>query len=838
MNFDNIFSIDLRSRDIRISYIRNGDPTSVQFQGSDTIRNAVFYGDEMWFGMDAITKSQQGSGKLILELKRLLGRSVDDSDVKRYMEQYPNVIDTSSGRISILVKELNEEVSKLPVSVLSDLMLYALGTALGVSGMKSIDIIAVSYPESFSELQKRALISVFTSLQIPQVEIVSDTVASCMYYFDIPIDRDCVMMVNFGSHNTSLSILSISASVYSVEITLGLDIGGEDLVENISCLLIEKLSLTDPSPSILGLIRKKSAEFMRMLQSSEVVSDTVEVDGVKKDISITREEFVHCCSSQLSLIHDKVQRLWEAATNKECVPRIVTVCGEFKTCSFLTAELKKIIGDVALRQGSDYAVTYGMLHYLANNSSVQERHKALIADGPLTSSLVTPIVQQSSKSPSSESNHVKTVIAEIPLICEDDDESPPDLPDSLLKKSPIPDQIIDVLSNEYPPETSDTAMSGSAETSDTLYGSIPLATPTKIKLDQHKSFTVSLKRCTHIGIKRQSFSRRNIRFLIFNTDSLPITVHVQNSLRFGANKEMYVELYEGTEPCAAECKLIRVFHMRHDDQHPMSEDVKIVYSVSVDRQGLVSVKFMWKDTGMAVIVDKDMYDDEVQTYLKEKKKKLEQLQVLTEKKKERELKSQPVVPQLSPVVDNPLPAPPLPVTGIPLPMPPPVFHDALPTPPIVTTPQPKSPVTSTPLPIPPPPPVIENSLPAPPLPMTEISLPIPPPPPVTDTLPMPPPPPLPLPMVNLPLPIPPTPPSPKHNSSSVLNTRPLRQATLSGNSNLVTIEDYREDLQRILYKFKNEQQRRIRMFLLRPQLSLAEYQAFHKEMMDMLEDEE
>ena len=153
MNFDNIFSIDLRSRDIRISYIRNGDPTSVQFQGSDTIRNAVFYGDEMWFGMDAITKSQQGSGKLILELKRLLGRSVDDSDVKRYMEQYPNVIDTSSGRISILVKELNEEVSKLPVSVLSDLMLYALGTALGVSGMKSIDIIAVSYPESFSELQ-------------------------------------------------------------------------------------------------------------------------------------------------------------------------------------------------------------------------------------------------------------------------------------------------------------------------------------------------------------------------------------------------------------------------------------------------------------------------------------------------------------------------------------------------------------------------------------------------------------------------------------------------------------------------------------------------------------
>ena len=177
-----------------------------------------------------------------------------------------------------------------------------------------------------------------------------------------------------------------------------------------------------------------------------------------------------------------------------------------------------------------------------------------------------------------------------------------------------------------------------------------------------------------------------------------------------------------------------------------------------------------------------MYDDEVQTYLKEKKKKLEQLQVLTEKKKERELKSQPVVPQLSPVVDNPLPAPPLP--------------------------------------------------------MTEISLPIPPPPPVTDTLPMPPPPPLPLPMVNLPLPIPPTPPSPKHNSSSVLNTRPLRQATLSGNSNLVTIEDYREDLQRILYKFKNEQQRRIRMFLLRPQLSLAEYQAFHKEMMDMLEDEE
>lgn len=95
----------------------------------------------MWFGMDAITKSQQGSGKLILELKRLLGRSVDDSDVKRYMEQYPNVIDTSSGRISILVKELNEEVSKLPVSVLSDLMLYALGTALGVSGRNRLTLL-------------------------------------------------------------------------------------------------------------------------------------------------------------------------------------------------------------------------------------------------------------------------------------------------------------------------------------------------------------------------------------------------------------------------------------------------------------------------------------------------------------------------------------------------------------------------------------------------------------------------------------------------------------------------------------------------------------------------
>ena len=896
MDLNNIISIDLGSKFIRISYIRNGEPTSVQFQGSDTIPNAVYYGDDVWFGMEAFKKSHGGSGIMISELKRLLGCTPDDPEVKRYMEQFPNLIDTTGGTISFHIKEQEGEVSKSPIAVLSDLMLFALGITLGVAGMESIDIIAVSYPESFSERQKKALISVFTSLQIPQVEIVSDTVASCMYYFDIPDNRDCVMMVDFGSHHISLSIISISASQgYNVEITLGLDIGGEDFVDNMFHLLLEKFTLSDVSPSTRSSLRKKSIQFMKALNSSEVVSDTVEIDGEVKGVSITREEYMKYCDSHISFLHDKLQGLWEAGANRECIPRIVTVCGGYKSCSFLIDELKKVIGDVVLKRGSDYAVTYGLLHFLANNSSVQERHQALMASGFLSSSLITPILQQSSKSLVENNNHVKIVdaiVAEIPLICEDDDEFPPDLPESVLKKrSPIPDPIKEVPSNVvypqppdgsssdpipsdvvYPPKLSATISPATSDpvpnkdpssvypppppykdsdpsvpescvyspavtppeispisldeftdlselnespkslnSSENLGSMIPLAESPRNKLIQQKPFTVSVKRSNNIGIKRQSFTGRDIRFLIFSTDSLPITVNAPNPLRFRANKEMYLELYEGMDPCSAKCKLIRVFHMQHDDKHPLSSDVRILYSVSVDRQGLVSVQFTWEDTGLPVIVDQDMFDEEAQAYLKEKKVKLEQLRILS-KKREMELKKQVVVPPLPPMIEKELlsspPSPPVVDSLHSLPLPPVV--DSLPSPPSPIFPIPGSQTVRT-LPLPPPP--LSRSMLPPPLPVRTLpSSPL-----SMSTLPL------------MPIPVP----SIDLNSLPPPPTNPVKKSTL------VSIDDYKEDLQRIMAELKSERQKqRIRVFLLRVQVSLSEYQEFHQDMLDELEKEE
>ncbi|KAG5858674.1 Hsp70 protein [Encephalitozoon hellem] len=297
----NIIGIDLGTTNSCVSVVKNGEPVIIENQeGERTTPSVVsILKDEVLVGSQSKSKILTHPKNTVFASKRLIGRKLEDPEVKKYVKGLP--FDTTShcnGDVWIKVDGKKYSPAQIGAFILSKLKRSA-ESFLNHSVVKSV----ITVPAYFNDSQRQATKDAGRIAGLDVVRVINEPTAAALAYGLDKSARGNIAVYDLGGGTFDISILELSDGVFHVKATNGdTFLGGEDLDNEVVRFIVkdfmEKEGI-DLGRDVSALARiKECAEKVKKDLSSSVVSRIdipyiCNVGGEAKHLSreITRSEF-------------------------------------------------------------------------------------------------------------------------------------------------------------------------------------------------------------------------------------------------------------------------------------------------------------------------------------------------------------------------------------------------------------------------------------------------------------------------------------------------------------------------------------------------------------------
>ncbi|KAF9784635.1 heat shock protein 70 family [Thelephora terrestris] len=304
----------------------------------------------------------------VFDAKRLIGRKMDDPEVKRDQKHWPFQITKKNGKPAISVKHRGEKREFTPEEISAMVLTKMKETAEAYLG-KKVTHAVVTVPAYFNDAQRQATKDAGTIAGLQVLRIINEpTAAAIAYGLDKKGGESQIIVYDLGGGTFDVSLLSIDDGVFEVLATAGdTHLGGEDFDNRVIDYLVKvykKKTGTDVSKNLraMGKLKREVEKAKRTLSSQQSTRIEIESfeDGNDFSETLTRAKFEELNMDLFRKTMKPVEQvLKDANLKKEDIDEVVLVGGSTRIPK-VQQLLKEYFGKEPSKGiNPDEAVAYG-----------------------------------------------------------------------------------------------------------------------------------------------------------------------------------------------------------------------------------------------------------------------------------------------------------------------------------------------------------------------------------------------------------------------------------------------------------------------------------------------
>lgn len=366
----NPLCIDLGSRNTRIATVSNGKPELFALQGDQSIPTFVYKGKSTAIGRDAATAGERDSSYLFGNLVNLIGRSFSEKDMSVLKSYLPcSVTEGKNSRCMVVGLNQNSETDYDPTVILSFFVRNIIDQVYESGYNKRFDSILLSYPHTFTDLQKDQLRKVANYTGLKHVDLVSDTLAACLYSGVLNSSNDeVVIVVDCGVLTFDVSLIECKQGNYNVIASEGFNnVGGDSFTNILLLMALQKLGMQYESLDVHDLFILREKVEAAKIEMSETGND-VSLAFNDRTITLSNSEFEKSCFMIIGGCCAEIKRILETAQKKNLTPTTLVLAGRatrlpcFQRAIVSTAQVRRAYQNV------DASVALGLAMYSMTES--------------------------------------------------------------------------------------------------------------------------------------------------------------------------------------------------------------------------------------------------------------------------------------------------------------------------------------------------------------------------------------------------------------------------------------------------------------------------------------
>ncbi|KAF9784700.1 heat shock protein 70 family [Thelephora terrestris] len=368
--FGTVIGIDLGTTYSCVGVQRGGRVEIIaNDQGHRITPSWVSFSDEERLVGDAAKNAYHTNPEnTVFDAKRLIGRKVDDPEVKRDQKHWPFKITQKNGKPAISVTHRGEKREFTPEEISAMVLTKMKETAEAYLG-KKVTHAVVTVPAYFNDAQRQATKDAGTIAGLQVLRIINEpTAAAIAYGLDKKGGETQIIVYDLGGGTFDVSLLSIDDGVFEVLATAGdTHLGGEDFDNRVIDYLVKlykNKTGTDVSKNLraMGKLKREVEKAKRTLSSQQ--STRIEIESFENgnDFSetLTRAKFEELNMDLFRKTMKPVEQvLKDANLKKEDIHEIVLVGGSTRIPK-VQQLLKEYFGKEPSKGiNPDEAVAYG-----------------------------------------------------------------------------------------------------------------------------------------------------------------------------------------------------------------------------------------------------------------------------------------------------------------------------------------------------------------------------------------------------------------------------------------------------------------------------------------------
>ncbi|KAJ6526552.1 heat shock protein 70 family [Mycena vulgaris] len=328
-----------------------------------------FSDDERLVGDSAKNAYHSNPQNTVFDAKRLIGRKMNDEDMKRDLKHWPFKVQEKNGKPAITVAYKGEERDFSPEEISAMVLTKMKETAEAYLGEKVTHAV-VTVPAYFNDAQRQATKDAGTIAGLVVLRIINEpTAAAIAYGLNKKGGESQIIVYDLGGGTFDVSLLSIDDGVFEVLATAGdTHLGGEDFDNRVIEYFIKsykKKTGTDVTGNLraLGKLKREVEKAKRTLSSQQSTRIEIESfeDGNDFSETLTRAKFEELNMDLFRKTMKPVEQvLKDANVKKEDIDEVVLVGGSTRIPK-VQQLLKEYFGGKEPSKGinPDEAVAYG-----------------------------------------------------------------------------------------------------------------------------------------------------------------------------------------------------------------------------------------------------------------------------------------------------------------------------------------------------------------------------------------------------------------------------------------------------------------------------------------------
>ena len=372
----NPICIDLGSRNTRIATVSNGKPELIELEGNQSIPTFVYKGKSTAIGRDAETVGEENSSYLFGTLVNLIGRSFNENDMSVLMSYLPcSVTEGKNRRCMVVGLNQDNETVYDPTVILSFFVRNIIDQVYESGYKERFDSILLSYPHTFTDLQKDQLRKVANYTGLKHVDLISDTLAACLYSGVLNrSDHEVAIVVDCGVLTFDVSLIECKQGNYNVIASEGLNnIGGDSFTNVLLLMALQKLGIEYQSLDVHDLYILREAVEAAKIEMSETGNDA-SLTYKDRTILLSNSEFEKSCYLIIGRCCKEIKEILNTAQEKGITPTTLVLAGRatqlpcFQRALVSTAKIRRAYQNV------DASVALGLAMY-SMTESYQADHR-------------------------------------------------------------------------------------------------------------------------------------------------------------------------------------------------------------------------------------------------------------------------------------------------------------------------------------------------------------------------------------------------------------------------------------------------------------------------------
>ena len=269
-------------------------------QGNRITPSYVAFTDtERLIGDAAKNQAALNPENTVFDVKRLIGRTIDDKNVQKDMKLFPFHIIDKDGRPYVQVQVKGEKKNYAPEEISAMILIKMKEIAEAFLG-KEVTNAVVTVPAYFNDAQRQATKDAGVIAGLNVLRIINEpTAAAIAYGLDKKSKEKNILVYDLGGGTFDVSILTIDEGVFEVLATNGdTHLGGEDFDQRLMqhfLKLIKKKHSVDLSDNqrAIAKLRREMEKAKRSLSTQHQVKVEIESlwDGEDFSETLTRAKF-------------------------------------------------------------------------------------------------------------------------------------------------------------------------------------------------------------------------------------------------------------------------------------------------------------------------------------------------------------------------------------------------------------------------------------------------------------------------------------------------------------------------------------------------------------------